>query len=120
MSVYFASKAFVLNFSEALNNEVRDKGITVTALCPGSTDTDFHAVTLGDPKLVKERKMSSSGEVAEYGYRAMMKGNPVAIHGFKNALMVYIARFLPRSFIVKMVRRIQEKKHYSQKYLPPA
>src|SRR5450759_4294399 len=48
MSVYFATKAFVLSFSEAVNNEVRDKGVTVTALCPGSTESGFHAVTMGD------------------------------------------------------------------------
>ncbi|MCU0472667.1 MAG: SDR family oxidoreductase [Bacteroidales bacterium] len=112
MSVYFASKAFVLSFSEAINNEVRDKGITVTALCPGSTDTNFHAIVLDDPKLVKYRKMASPKEVAEYGYRAMMKGKPLAIQGFKNSLMANAVRFFPRGFIVKIVRKIQEKKHF--------
>ena len=111
MSVYFATKAFVLSFSEALNNEVRDKNITVTTLCPGPTDSNFHAVVLGDPKLVKERKMASAKEVAEYGYRAMIKGKPVAIPGFKNSLMAFAVRFFPREFIVRMVRKIQEKKH---------
>lgn len=114
MSVYFASKAFVLSFSEAINNEVRDKGITVTALCPGSADTNFHAVVLDDPKLVNYRKMASPKEVAECGYRAMMKGKPVAIQGFKNSLMANAVRFFPRGFIVKMVRRIQEKKNYRE------
>lgn len=112
MSVYFASKAFVLSFSEAINNEVRDKGITVTALCPGSTDTAFHAVVMGDPKLVNERKMASAKEVAEFGYDAMIKGKPVAIPGLKNSLMAFAARFFPREFIVRMVRKIQEKKNY--------
>ena len=111
MSVYFATKAFVLSFSEAVNEEVRGKGITVTALCPGSTDTAFHAVVVDDPGLVSERKMSSAKEVAEYGYRSMMRGKPVAVHGFKNSLMANAVRFFPRDFIVKMVRRIQEKKH---------
>jgi hypothetical protein len=111
MSVYFATKAFVLSFSEAINNEVRDKGITVTALCPGSTETAFHGVVVDDPGLVTVRKMSSAKEVAEYGYRSMMRGKPVAVHGFKNALMANAIRFFPRGFIVKMVRRIQEKKH---------
>jgi short-subunit dehydrogenase len=112
MSVYFASKAFVLSFSEAINNEVRDKGITVTALCPGSTDTAFHAVVMGDPKLVKEKKMASAKEVAEFGYDAMIKRKPVAIPGLKNSLMTFAVRFFPRGFIVKMVRKIQEKKNY--------
>jgi short-subunit dehydrogenase len=111
MSVYFATKAFVLSFSEAINNEVRDKGITVTALCPGSTDTAFHAVVMDDPKLVNERKMVSAKEVAEFGYDAMIKRKPVAIPGLKNSLMSFAVRFFPRGFIVKMVRRIQEKKN---------
>lgn len=111
MSVYFATKAFVLSFSEAINNEVRDKGITVTALCPGSTESGFHAVVIDNPNLVKDRKMPTAKEVAEFGYNAMMKGTPVAIHGFKNALMANAVRFFPRGFIVKMARKIQEKKH---------
>jgi short-subunit dehydrogenase len=112
MSVYFASKAFVLYFSEAINNEVKDKGVTVTALCPGSTESNFHAVALGDNKLVKERKMASSAEVARAGYKAMMKGKPVVIPGIKNSLMAFAVRFFPREFIVKMARKIQEKKNY--------
>jgi len=114
MSVYFATKAFVLSFSEAINNEVRDKGITVTALCPGSTETGFHAVVMGDSKLLKERKKSSPGEVAEYGYRAMMKGKTVAIHGLKNTIMATSVRFFPRALVVKAARKIQEKKHHKE------
>ena len=111
MAVYFATKAFVLSFSEAVSNEVKDKGITVTALCPGSTETGFHAVVMGDGKLLKDRKKSSPGEVAEYGYRAMMKGKTVAIHGLKNKIMAASVRFLPRALVVKAARKIQEKKH---------
>ena len=111
MSVYFATKAFVLSFSEAICEEVRDKGITVTSLCPGSTETGFHAVVMGDEKLLKERKKSSPAEVAEFGYRAMMKGKTVAIHGFKNTIMAASARFFPRALVVKVTRKIQENKH---------
>jgi short-subunit dehydrogenase len=111
MSVYFASKAFVLSFSQALNNELKDKGITVTALCPASTETDFHAVTLGDPSLVRERRMDSAKDVAEYGYMAMMKGKPVAIYGARNRFMIFMTRFLSREFVVKMARKIQESKN---------
>jgi uncharacterized protein len=111
MSVYFASKAFVLSFSEAINNEVKDKGISVTALCPGSTESNFHAVAMNDPNLVEERKMPSAKEVAEIGYRAMMKGKPVVIPGFKNAFLAFAVRFFPRQFITKMARKIQEGKH---------
>lgn len=111
MSVYFASKAFVLSFSQALNNELKDKGITVTALCPGSTKTDFHAVTLGDPGLVRERKMDSAKDVAGYGYKAMMKGKPVVIYGARNRFIIFMTRFLSREFVVKMARKIQESKN---------
>jgi short-subunit dehydrogenase len=111
MSVYFATKAFVLSFSEAVSNEVKDKGITVTALCPGSTETGFHAIVMGDSKLLKDRKKSSPSEVALYGYRAMMKGKTVAIHGFKNKIMATSVRFFPRDLVVKATRKIQEKKH---------
>jgi short-subunit dehydrogenase len=114
MSVYFASKAFVLSFSEAINNEVKDKGVSVTALCPGSTESNFHAVAMGVPDLVEERNMQTAAEVAEIGYRAMMKGKPVAIPGFKNSFLAFAVRFLPREFIVKMARKIQEGKHLAK------
>jgi uncharacterized protein len=111
MAVYFATKAYVLSFSEALANEVKDKGITVTALCPGSTETGFHAVVMGDSSLLKDRKKSSPAEVAEFGYRSMMKGKTVAIHGFKNKLLATSVRFFPRTLVTGATRKIQEKKH---------
>jgi short-subunit dehydrogenase len=112
MSVYFATKAFVLSFSQALNNELKEKGITVTALCPGSTESKFHEVALGDPKLIKERKMMTATEVADIGYRAMMKGTPVVIPGFKNSLLLFASKFVPREVVVKSTRWMQENKNY--------
>ena len=114
MSVYFATKAFVLSFSQALNNELKDKGITVTALCPGSVDTKFHEVALGDPGLVRERKMMSAVEAAEIGYQSMMNGKPVVIPGYKNSFLAFASRFAPREVIVKSTRKIQEKKNFSK------
>jgi short-subunit dehydrogenase len=114
MSVYFASKAYVLSFSEALNNELKDKGITVTALCPGSVKTKFHEVALGDPALVREREMMSAREAAEAGYNAMMSGKSVVIPGFKNSLVAFVSRFVPRDVVVKSARKIQEKKNYRE------
>jgi short-subunit dehydrogenase len=111
MSVYFATKAYVLSFSEAVNNEVRKTGVTVTALCPGSTETGFHAAALGEEGHLRERKLPSAREVAEYGYKAMMKGKAVAIPGFKNSVMATSVRFIPRSLVVNAARRIQENKH---------
>lgn len=110
MSVYFATKAYVLSFSEAIDNEVRDKGITVTTLCPGSTESGFHAAASGETRKLKDRKLSSARRVAEYGYRAMMKGKTVAIPGLKNAIMATSVRFMPRALVVKAARKIQENK----------
>jgi short-subunit dehydrogenase len=112
MSVYFATKAFVLSFSEAINQELRDIGITVTALCPGSTHSGFQAAAADAERgLFAGNKFSSAREVAEYGYNAMIKGKAVAIHGFKNSFLVNSIRFAPRSLILKLTRKIQTKKY---------
>ena len=112
MSVYFATKAFVLSFSEAIDNEVREYGITVTALCPGSTKSNFHSVAAMEGRKPPERNnIPSAREVAEFGYKAMMKGKTVAIHGFKNSLLANSIRFGPRSLVVKLARKTQEKKY---------
>jgi hypothetical protein len=66
---------------------------------------------LGDSKQVKKRKLPSSREVAEYGYKAMMKGQAVAIPGLKNTLIATSVRFISRSLAVKAARKIQENKH---------
>lgn len=110
MAVYYATKAYVLHFSEALSNELQGTGITVTALCPGPTDSGFlQAAAMEESRLVKGRKLPSSREVAEYGYKAMMKGKAVAIHGWMNYLMANAVRFSPRSLTLKVVRFIQDK-----------
>jgi short-subunit dehydrogenase len=112
MSVYFATKAFVLSFSEAINNEVRKHGITVTALCPGPTRSGFQTTASGqDPKLFKNNKFPSPREVAEFGYRAMLKGKSVAIHGLKNSFFVNSLKFAPRWLVLKLTRKIQAKKY---------
>ena len=66
---------------------------------------------LGEGRHVKERKLPSAREVAEYGYKAMMRGKAVAIPGFKNSIMATSVRFIPRSLVVKAARKIQEKKY---------
>jgi uncharacterized protein len=110
MAVYYATKAYVLSFSEAVDNEVRDKGITVTALCPGATESGFQAAAaMEESNLVKGRKLPSAKTVAEYGYKAMMSGKTVAIHGLLNYIMANSVRFIPRALIVKVTRKIQDK-----------
>lgn len=110
MAVYFATKAFVLSFSEAIANEVSNQGVTVTILCPGATESGFQAAAaMEDSGLVKGRKLPTSKEVAEYGYAAMLKGKTVAIHGLMNYIMANSVRFVPRSLVVKLTRKIQDK-----------
>jgi short-subunit dehydrogenase len=110
MAVYFATKAYVLSFSEAVNNEVSDKGVTVTTLCPGATESGFQAAAaMEESNLVKGRKLPTSKEVAEYGYAAMLKGKTVAIHGLMNWILANSVRFTPRSLVVKITRKIQGK-----------
>jgi uncharacterized protein len=110
MSVYFATKAFVLSFSEALNNEVAGSGITVTALCPGSTDTGFHQVASGEGRRYRDRELPPPERIALFGYRAMLKGIPVAVPGFRNRILALLVRFFPRRLVVGAVRKIQEGK----------
>lgn len=110
MAVYYATKAYVLSFSEAIDNEMRPFGVTVTALCPGATESGFQsAAAMEESKLVKGRKLPSSAEVAQYGYKAMMNGKTVAIHGMLNAIMANSVRFMPRKWVVKVTRMIQDK-----------
>ena len=109
MAVYYATKAFVLSFSEAVSNEVRDKGISITVLCPGATKSGFQdAAELNQSKLVRGRKLPSSKEVAEFGYKAMMKGKTVAIHGLLNKILAFSVRIFPRAMVVKVTRFIQD------------
>jgi short-subunit dehydrogenase len=110
MAVYYATKAYVLNFSEAVDNEVRDKGVSITTLCPGPTESGFQAAAaLEDSGLVKGKKLPTSKEVAEYGYASMMKGKTVAIHGLMNSILANSVRFMPRKLVVMVTRKMQDK-----------
>ncbi|GAA4272643.1 SDR family oxidoreductase [Aquimarina gracilis] len=110
MAIYYATKSYVLHFSEAIANELKDKNITVTALCPGATESGFQAVAeMEESKLVKGKKLPSSKVVAEYGYKAMMKGKTVAIHGFMNAVLANSVRFMPRKMVTAITRSVQDR-----------
>lgn len=110
MAVYYATKAYVLHFTEALAEELKAHEISVTALCPGATASEFQERSdMDKSELVKEKKLPSSKEVAEYGFQAMMTGKVVAVHGLSTKLMIFAERFVPRSFIRKMVMRLQKE-----------
>lgn len=110
MAIYFATKAFVLSFSEAIANELEGTGVIVSALCPGPTASDFQArAKMQNSGLVKGKKMMDSRTVAEIGYRGLMAGKTIVIPGLGNKLMTQSLRLSPRSIVTKMVRRMQEE-----------
>lgn len=109
MAVYYATKAYVLMLSEAVAKEVEDHNITVTALCPGPTDSEFQSLSnMDQSNLVHNKKLPSSEEVAEFGYRALKKGRRVAIHGFRNKLLAFLVRILPRNTVLNIVNSVQK------------
>ncbi len=108
-SIYYATKAFVLSFSEAIAEELRKTGVTVTALCPGPTESNFaERAGTNKSRLFTHAKVASAEEVARYGYAAMMKGVRVAIPGMQNKLMVQAERLVPRIVVTKIARRVSE------------
>ncbi len=112
MSVYYATKAYVLHFSEAISNELQGTGVTVTAVCPGAFESGFQAAAaMEESKLVKGKKLPTSMEIASYGYRHMQKGTRVAIPGVMNKLLTNSIRFTPRGLVLKIVRSMQNKAH---------
>lgn len=107
MSIYYASKAFVLSFSEAIANELKPHGVTVTCLCPGPTETEFGVrAGMQKSKLFRMGVMSAA-KVAEMGYEGLMKGKPLVIAGIRNKALAFGNRFVSRSFATKMVRFLQ-------------
>jgi len=111
MAIYYASKAFVLSFSEAIAEELTGSGVSVTALCPGPTASDFQRrAGIENVKLVKSNSigMMTSEEVAGIGYRGMMEGRVIVIPGFLNKMGVQSLRLGPRAIIRKAARKLQE------------
>jgi len=108
MALYYAGKAFVLSFSEALAFELKGSGVTVTALCPGPTATGFQDnAQMHSVRLVSGRLMEASA-VAKIGYDAMMAGKPVVISGFANQLMALGSKLAPRGIPIRVVNRLHQ------------
>ncbi|MGQ0766148.1 MAG: SDR family NAD(P)-dependent oxidoreductase [Gemmatimonadota bacterium] len=109
MAVYYASKAYVLSFSEALSNECHGTGVTVTAVCPGPTSTGFQRAAGISPRARSGGAPAMhAAEVAGMAYRATKRGKPVVLIGARNVLGAFLGRHLPRSWSAAAIRRIQE------------
>jgi short-subunit dehydrogenase len=109
MAVYYASKAYVLSFSEAIRYELKGSGITITTLCPGPTETNFQnkIADFRKSNLVKMGMMKAD-DVARQGYQALLEGRSIVIPGFKNKLGAVLARFSPRSIVLRVINKLNK------------
>lgn len=109
MAVYFATKAYVLSFSEAIAAETSEQGINVSVICPGPTQSDFiDRANMGEMAYASESvrdNLPTSAEVAQFSYNALQKGQLVAVHGIANKVMALSTRFAPRSLVLRGVKR---------------
>ena len=111
MAVYYATKSFVLSFSEAIANELKGTGVTVTALCPGPTASEFQQrAQIQNTRLVKNKLMGmmTSEQVAKIGYQGFMQGKRLIIPGLLNKIGVHSTRMTPRAITAQVARMLQE------------
>jgi short-subunit dehydrogenase len=119
MSVYYASKAYVLSFSQALGYEARRSGVVVTALCPGATQSEFAEVAgFAFPKRL-ERSIMTSREVARLGLAGHRAGRLVVITGTGNKLVAFGSRLLPRGLLTSLVGAVQKSGRISTRSSGP-
>ncbi|MDQ3021059.1 MAG: SDR family oxidoreductase [Bacteroidota bacterium] len=112
MAIYYATKSFVLSFSEAIDEELSDTKISVTAFCPGPTKTEFQVrAGIKNTKLVNKgfSSMMSAEEAARAGYHGLMKGKRIVIPGLMNKVFPQLIRFSPRNLVTKAVRFIHKE-----------
>ena len=110
MAVYYATKAYVLSFSEALANEVSGGGVVVNCFCPGATDTGFQKrAGMENSRLFKKIGAMSAEAVARDGYQGLMAGKTVVISGMQNWLVAESVRFAPRKWVTAVSRWVAEK-----------
>lgn len=108
MAVYYASKAYVLSFTEALAEEFSGRGLVFSVLCPGPTESNFGKVARGDKVRVVPIKKMSAAAVAEIGHRDFRAGKVVTISGFTNRLLAFVPRIMPRSVPRRVVKRYNQ------------
>src|SRR6202022_3252208 len=111
MAAYYASKSFVLSFSLALSQELHSQGVTVSALCPGYTKTDFQArAGIGADMDLGRLPVSTAMEVAEAGYAGLTAGRREIVPGFFNRLSISLLPFLPKALILTVISRLQQNR----------
>jgi short-subunit dehydrogenase len=108
-AVYCATKAYVLSFSEAIAEELEGTGVTVTALCPGATRTDFIAKAGMEDVGLFQGQIMNAKTVAEAGYQALMKGKRVIVPGFGNQVTVLAPRFIPRRMVTRASKKLMSR-----------
>lgn len=114
-AVYHATKAYVLSLTEALIVELKDTGVTRTALQPGATDTDFfNKAEMQDSKIL-DSKLSDPAKVAKDGFEALMKGDDKVVSGLKNKVMVGMSNVMPESMVAEQMDKMQQPKSESSK-----
>lgn len=112
MAVYYASKAYVLSFTEALAEELRGTGVKVSCLCPGPVKTNFQKrAYLEGTAMINSPLMVDVQQVARMGYEGLKQGKRIVIPGWKNRAGVELLRISPREMVTKVVRKLQEKKN---------
>lgn len=110
-AVYHATKAYVLSLTEALVSELKDSAVTLTALQPGATDTDFFNKAEMQESKILDSKMSDPAKVAKDGYEALMSGDDKIISGFKNKAMVGMSNVMPEAAVAERMNKMQEPKN---------
>lgn len=110
MAVYYATKAYVLSFSEAIAEELKGTGVTVTALCPGPTITEFQGAAGVDTALLPGAFVMDARKVAQAGWAAAKQGKRVVIPGLSNKLLKEAVRFSPRQLVTAAAGRLQKKR----------
>lgn len=113
-AVYNGTKAFIDSFSDALNNELKDSGVTVTCLKPGATDTHFFERADMEDTQVGQQKKDDPAAVAKTGYQAMMKGERSVVHGWHNAAQVAAAKVLGGGVSAELHRKLAEPESHKE------
>ena len=115
MAVYYATKAYVLSFTEALHSELAPRGIKVAVLCPGPVPTEFAArAGISDRSMAPGLLTKSADYVAEAGYRGLMEGRRTIVPGFINSLVTVLIRLFPRRLLLKAVDSRQRRRRDAQ------